>query len=293
MSNFDLEIYTNIEDVPVDDYDPSMDGDDSIVAEGGLSEVEEEIRTLASAVGLRNRRIAPFVRTIKGGTKGRDVVAVKRALSRAGHGKWLGLKFTPLFGPFAVKSLKAFQRKNDLRADGVYGKTTHERLARFFEPYEIKLLMAQRKVSGSQGGGSARQKIVTSAIFGYNVRASINYTQSWLRMYGVRNKIRPPRIPRWEDCSSFATWLYWLAGVRDPNGLGFNGQGWTGTLQSRGRRISLNQLQPADLIFYGPGGNSHVTIYIGFGKCISHGSNAGPLLLAYNYRPIHSARSYF
>lgn len=65
--------------------------------------------------------------------------------------------------------------------------------------------------------------VCNTAMYGYTKRGSIHYTQGWLRMEGVKNKLKPPAYPHWEDCSSFATWCYWVAGLKDPNGLGYNG----------------------------------------------------------------------
>jgi cell wall-associated NlpC family hydrolase len=113
-------------------------------------------------------------------------------------------------------------------------------------------------------------------------------------MQGVRERIRPPAVPRWEDCSSFATWLYWLADAPDPNGRGYDGFGYTGTLCRQGRRVSILELQPGDLVFYGRGAPwGHVAIYVGGGKVVSHGSEGGPYLLPVRYRgDVGEARSY-
>jgi len=110
-------------------------------------------------------------------------------------------------------------------------------------------------------------------------------------MYGVRNKVRIPRVTPYEDCSSFATWCYWHAGAPDPNGRRYDGHGFTGTQAANGRRVTTPK--PGDLILYGPSPNfSHVAVYIGNGLCVSHGSEAGPVVLNYKYRPVAQIRSY-
>jgi cell wall-associated NlpC family hydrolase len=53
------------------------------------------------------------------------------------------------------------------------------------------------------------------------------------------------------DCSEFVTLVYKAAGVVDPNGRGYNGTGYTGTLVANGTRTS--NPQPGDLVFYGTG----------------------------------------
>ena len=137
-----------------------------------------------------------------------------------------------------------------------------------------------------------RHRIVATAFVGYKNKEALHYTQDARRMEGVRGGIRPPRHPAWEDCSSFATWCYWAAGAVDPNGLGYNGFGYTGTQVQHGK--TTNSPRPGDLVFYGGGSvPSHVAVYVGNGKVVSHGSEPGPYLLPIDYRSDRSqVRSY-
>lgn len=77
------------------------------------------------------------------------------------------------------------------------------------------------------------------------------------------------------DCSAFVTLVYKAAGAPDPNGAGYNGSGYTGTLAANGKKT--NDPQPGDLVLYGPAPTySHVAVYIGSGKAIGIGSDPGP-----------------
>lgn len=290
-----VEIYTNIADLPLDEWDGN-DGDNSILANGPVTSVDldteglvsNEIRSLLSATSASSAvAYVPFKRTLKQGMAGPDVRAVHRAL-RVARGESPGSP-TRVFGPYMKKRLIAFQKSKRLTADGVYGLATHRALAPYFDNYG-RWLLGQTKLLST--ADLKRQKIVSTAMHGYNNRYGIHYTQSGLRMQGVRQKIRPPAYPRYEDCSSFATWCYWVAGVSDPNGLGYSGYGYTGTLARHGVRISTAQMKPGDLIFYGWFPHNHVTIYVGNGRCVSHGSESGPVLLPYNYRTVNSVRRY-
>jgi len=93
-----------------------------------------------------------------------------------------------------------------------------------------------------------------------------------------------PQLLTFLDCSAFVTQCYYVAKRRDPNGLGYNGAGYTGTLIANGMRVPT----PAagDLVFYGaPGGNGeHVAIYVGNGQVIGHGHEGGPELTPVHYR---------
>ncbi len=86
------------------------------------------------------------------------------------------------------------------------------------------------------------------------------------------------------DCSGFATALCKLAGLADPNGLGYNGTGFTGTMLTH----LPHYTDPAAanvgalVVFSHPGvpTGDHVATVIGPGKdpwLCSHGQEAGPL----------------
>lgn len=283
----EVPVYTSLEEVPVDEWN-GFD-EDATALEGypeGLTAHTEEERVRSLGVPATGTYL-PFKREVKLGTIGKDVLAIKRALSSAGFGVWGGWGSQPrLFGPYARRNLINFQKKHGLKADGIYGLATHRKLAPYFDSYG-RWLLGQTKIIVP---ATKREVIVSTAMLGWQKRTQIHYTQSWLRMQGVKQKIKPPAVPSWEDCSSFATWCYWVAGARDPNGFSYNGLGYTGTLANHGWRT--RSPQPGDLVFYGSFPHSHVTIYVGFGKCVSHGSEVGPLYLPYNYRPVNQIRSY-
>lgn len=129
-----------------------------------------------------------------------------------------------------------------------------------------------------------------AAVLGLHHASVIHYTQGDLRWQGIdRARIASNGgYPNWADCSAYATWCLW-------NGLHVhlghtdtvNGQRWqagyTGTLMEHGQRVS--SLIPGDLVIYGSGfPGEHVAVYTGGGLVVSHGSEAGPLLLPVHYR---------
>ena len=81
-----------------------------------------------------------FRREIRLGSVGNDCIAVKRALARAGYGDLYarGTR-TPVFGPFAVKNLKNFQKGHHIPASGVLGRKTFEALLPSFDAYSRSL----------------------------------------------------------------------------------------------------------------------------------------------------------
>jgi Putative peptidoglycan binding domain/NlpC/P60 family len=285
----ELKVYTNIDDIPLDVWDGNDLGDSGELKPATPFEVFSTAPPLIPTAGASApSNYVPFKRVIKNGMVGKDCFAVKRGLSFAGFGKWGAWNTKQLFGPFAVKNLKGFQDKHNLPVTGIYDLATHKKLSVFFDDYS-KWLMGQVVII------SPRQKkinlIESTAMLGYTKRQYIHYTQGWLRMEGVRKKLHPPQYPNWEDCSSFSTWCYYVAGITDPNGLGYNGLGYTGTLAQNGTRVT--SIQTGDLIFYGGGPPyTHVAIAVSSTRVVSHGSESGPVLLDANYRPISAVRRY-
>lgn len=228
-------------------------------------------------------RVIPFGRVLKRNMAGGDVLAVKRALSKAGFLSHPRGGFTRVMGPFTVRALKKFQRSRKLAVTGVYNPGSHRALAPFFDAYGAYLITGTlpRKPTSAD----RRRAVVAAMLLLYHHRDQVHYTQGPRRMWGVTQKIRPPKYPTDLDCSASVTWAYFAAGAPDPNDLGYSGVGYTGTLSKHGRKVSLTVAKPGALVFYGKRWPwQHVAVYIGAGKVISHGSEGGPYLLPVNYR---------
>lgn len=225
------------------------------------------------------RRIVPLKRTLRLGDVGPDVTALKRALAKTGLYRPTGGKATPQFGKALQLGLKKFQRKWKIPADGVYGPRTHRKLMPRYDLASAHLMsLAPAGVGGTL---DRRGAVVAEATWGYNNRAAIHYSQA--RPMPSINAGH--RLPQTHDCSGFATACYKRAGAADPNALGYSGYGWTGTLATHGRSVSLAAARPGDLVFYGSGyPYSHVAVYVGAGRVVSHGSEGGPYLLNIDYR---------
>ena len=225
----------------------------------------------------KRRRVVQFKRTLKQGARGPDVVAVKRALRRAKV-----YKITPAtsqLGKIAVASIKKFQKANGLKADGIYGINTHRKLMRYFDQYGARLM--SRAPEPTTMSLSIRQRILAEALWGYNNQSRITYAQ----VRPMRSLFKGHSLPQVADCSEFATTCYRRAGASDPNGMGYNGYGYTGTLANRGRVVALSQAKIGDLVLYGNGAPwHHVAVYAGFGKVVSLGSSSGPNLCHIDYR---------
>ena len=69
------------------------------------------------------------------------------------------------------------------------------------------------------------------------------------------------------DCSGFVRYAFAGVGVQLPK--------YSGDQYTAGRHIAPSQAKRGDLIFYGPDGTQHVTIYLGNGQMLEASSAAG------------------
>lgn len=106
-----------------------------------------------------------------------------------------------------------------------------------------------------------RNDIVTIAVSSVPLHKSFTYSQGPHRMDW---RFHPGLLPVQVDCSSYATMVYYMAGCVDPNGLSYDGAGYTGTLLSNkhNTHISMAQATPGDLVVYGAGTGEHVAVIV-------------------------------
>ncbi len=70
------------------------------------------------------------------------------------------------------------------------------------------------------------------------------------------------------------------ASFADPNGRGYDGQGWTGTLLRHMTEIAQDDVQAGDLVVWGDYPGHHVALVLEPGDdplLCSHGQERGPL----------------
>jgi len=232
--------------------------------------------------------MAAIPRQVQLHSRGRDVAAYRRALQKGGLLPG-GAEHPGVFDAQMDAAVRKFQGAKGLDVDGEIGQHTFDALAPSIDAFGHSLLDKVRKQLQEPTG--KRQRIVHAAYVGYTNRDRIAYSMEFGRMQGVTKSIHPPQFPTIEDCSSFATWCYFAADAADPNGRGFDGQGYTGTMIGRGAEVK--DPKPGDLVFYGHshGDINHVTVYVGNGRVISHGQDSGPMLYPMDYsRGSHGGR---
>jgi cell wall-associated NlpC family hydrolase len=92
-------------------------------------------------------------------------------------------------------------------------------------------------------------------------------------------------LPLTTDCSGFATLCYFLAGAPDPNGNGYDGHGWTGTLLEAMENIDRRAVLPGDIVVWGEYPGHHCAIVLEPGDdplLASHGQERGPIEIAFS-----------
>jgi hypothetical protein len=120
-----------------------------------------------------------------------------------------------------------------------------------------------------------RQKIVAAARWGIANEPRIHYGQT-------RPMPLTRELPLTTDCSGFVTLCYYLAGAPDPNGLGYSGAGWTGTLLRHLPRT--DRLVAGDVVVWGEYPGHHCAIVLRGGAdplLASHGQERGPIAIRY------------
>lgn len=212
-------------------------------------------------------------RTAHAGIRGPDIKAYSRTLRR------VNIRHRPVtrfFGLHMVEGTRHFQREHGLTADGVLGPKTFEKLAPHFDGYD-KWLIRHTTVKPPPHprdlvAGACLAMLRHSPFPYHEVRP---YPASFDLLYHEGS-----------DCSGTSTLAYKYAhtaqpdAVGDPNGFGFDGYGYTGTLLNHGTRTTTPH--HGDLCFYYPA-YSHVGVYLGDGRVFSHGGPGQPIVIASSF----------
>lgn len=222
-----------------------------------------------------------FSRDIIRGIQGIDVIAHKRAISRARPDLYPWADFSEYAGPVFMNAVVRWKKSKGLGSTEILGSRAHEVLERThahnkptewaFDEYAIKLAQEYWAAHHLTKEQTIRRAIIAAAGFWYSHRWNIAYSQ-----YRPMQLGKPPWVPYHGDCSAFATMCHYAGGAPDPNGRGYDHLGYTGTLMDRGERVSnVTSLDPGDLIFYGyssgnnpgpfpKGSPTHVAVYAGY-----------------------------
>ena len=223
-------------------------------------------------------------RALYAGDTGEDVKAVQRMLYRALGGQATNAK-NGNYGQKTVNDVIRFKRSYGIQGTGNLGQPTFTQLWQFANEGDRTAYLGYKEPPPVSSSDHIRQALVAAARWSIANAGNSRYRQ-------IRPYPRKLVLPFLTDCSGSTSCFYCVAGGPDPNGRGFDGQGFTGTQKSNGRRIDRDQRKPGDLVFHGnTEGAQHVTMYLGGGRSYSFGSNP-PGERAWDYRRVDEVRSY-
>jgi cell wall-associated NlpC family hydrolase len=116
---------------------------------------------------------------------------------------------------------------------------------------------------GTTGGGGGGGTVAPAPPVGSGASGAISAA---LTRIGKGSYVWGAMGPNNFDCSGLVAWAYQQVGVSLPHYSGAQYQATT--------RISRDQLQPGDLVFWGGGGSEHVALYMG-GNQLVHAFGSG------------------
>ena len=229
---------------------------------------------------------------IKFGDKGPAVQALQ-TLMHAALGKYTQSAVDGIYGSKTVNDVHRFKYQNPrpgYSSNGNLWELEDWIIAKDIVLSHIQVLKYLDVAAHPPAPPTARDNLLTAAKFGYSNRWNIHYQQ--IRPMPSSLSLAATQII-YTDCSGFATLVYKMAGLPDPNHFSYNGYGFTGTLTLHGTPVSISSLQAGDLVFYGYP-ISHVAVADGKGNVYSHGRypmDFAPVNLG-GALPINHSRSY-
>ena len=123
-----------------------------------------------------------------------------------------------------------------------------------------------------------RGRIVAAARWGIRNEPRIHYAED--RPFPLTRE-----LPLATDCSGFATLCYFLAGAPDPNGNGYDGRGYTGTLMEWMENVDRRAVLAGDIVVWGPYPGHHCAVVLEPGDdplLCSHGQERGPIEIRFS-----------
>jgi cell wall-associated NlpC family hydrolase len=230
---------------------------------------------MTESAALRSGRTLRLSRPLM---SGRDVAALQRLLSPYHPG--------PVDGEYGPLTAAAVERATwslgypENRCNGVARPSLGGYLAGGALPLDFASRLSARARDGARWL-ARRDEIVAVARWGIAHARAIHYAE----LRPIEGLGRPWQVPLRLDCSGFVTLCYAWAGAPDPNGLDYDGQGYTGTLLAHLRPVPLDGVQRGDLVVWGRPPGVHTALVLEPGRdplLCSHGGEKGPLAIRFS-----------
>lgn len=191
--------------------------------------------------------------TLRKNMKNDDVVTMQKRLKELGY---FTATCTGLYGDKTVAAVKAFQKKNNLKADGIAGSKT---------------LSAMYSASAVPGAMTEDEKL----------KAKIDNMIEIAQSYMGAKYVRGGNGPKSFDCSGFTTRVF-----REAYSYTMPRTAYTQGYNNFGRKIkSMSELKRGDLVFFNTNKNDsdrcdHVGIYMGKNQFIHASSTEGKIVIS-------------
>lgn len=224
--------------------------------------------------------------TLRAGDRGPDVLALQQTLARVMGASHSRNKQNGVYGSLTVLDVARFKRTHHLKP--VDGKVWGDRAWDTVEKHLTKQAKALLARAVAEAANAARQGAEATAIRMFVAEMYWLLAHRWSYIYkqyrpmpaSMRLAIARRRL----DCSSTVTLAAKAAGWPDPNGMGYNGYGYTGTLARHGEWVSSPRA--GDLAFYGGSRSvpAHVAAVVDDGSWVISFGHTPPTKYRLRYR---------
>ncbi len=143
---------------------------------------------------------------------------------------------------------------------------THERAALAEVKGQIANLIAQQQAAALAADRAAAQAALSVAPITSSPPPPAGGGAGAIAVRAAESQVGVPYVWAAEspgagfDCSGLTAWAWSQAGVYLPH--------YSGAQMADSTPVPISDLQPGDLLFYGPGGDAHVAMYVGGGMMI-------------------------
>ncbi len=203
----------------------------------------------------------PSIANYSAGAEGKEVKNIQRRLAGVGY----KVKADGKFGSATTAAVKKFQAKKHLDVDGVVGPATYKALMGKPMPKAVKSTAKSTGGSSLTGINDATVRWHKAGPISSTVKA---ITEEAKKYVGVPYQFGGT-TPKGFDCSGFIQYVFNKKGIFLPRSADDQ--------YMAGRKISLNALEPGDLVYFQTytKGISHSGLYLGDGYFISATSSRG------------------
>jgi hypothetical protein len=229
-------------------------------------------------------------RSLRAGDRGPDVLAMQQGL-RAALGSTARNSQKGVYGSLTIRDVQAFKRGWTRDLDGqVFGANAWSHLEKYLGAKQRKLIQQAAALEVARQNEAAEARIRGLIVAEANWALANNGLFVYRQVRPMPPSLRVLQARDEVDCSAFVTLCFKAGGAPDPNGRGYDSQGFTGTLWGRGTAIASPG--PSDLAFYGRMGGvfgdtpEHVALVVEPGWVVSDGHT--PI----SKYPLHYRRDY-